>query len=117
MTYDLVALEAEQSINAIMNQFVDRFHINRSDRKHYLTFLTQASFIPELDYDGVRSAVVRVTETLKMIEYNSSGDISEMAKWRRAFEQIGSIMHISRAYPNDAVKRLKKLRETPVKGN
>ena len=115
MNYDLVAVEAEQTINGILYQYIERFCFNRSDRRKALTTLMEASQLPELDYDGIKLTVVRLSDTMRSIEMDSTGDISEMAKWRKAIDQISSIMHISRAYPKDAMKRLKRLRDMPVK--
>ena len=43
-----------------------------------------------------------------------SHDLSKYINRRKKVEQLGSIMHISRAYPDNAMKRLKALKPQKV---
>jgi len=57
------------------------------------------------------SAVYKTTSIMRGIEQELvSYDLSKYIKRRKTVEQINSIMHISRAYPDNAIKRLKELR-------
>ena len=73
--------------------------------------LVHASFIDEPDYTSVIRAARRTVSVLEDFENEVvTSDLSEQRNWRRKIEQIISIMHISRTYPQDAIKRLKRLR-------
>lgn len=78
--------------------------------------LVHASFIEEPDYTSVIRAVRRTVSVLEDFENEVvTGDLSEQREWRRKIEQIASIMHVSRTYPENAIKRLKRLRPVTEK--
>ena len=78
--------------------------------------MIEASGVDEPDYDKVVLAVNRTVSIMRDIEQDLvSHDLGKYIGRRKTVEQIKSIMHISRAYPDNAIKRLKELRSKVTK--
>ena len=77
--------------------------------------LIRASHAEETDYQSVMSAINKTVGVMRDIEQDLiSHDLGKYIDRRRKVEQLGSIMHISRAYPDSALKRLKDMRPKKV---
>ena len=120
ITPQFVGMEALITLNSLVSEYLDEFNM-RPKPKEPGIFLTdiefaanaliRASHSDETDYYSVMSAVNKTAGAMRDIEQNLiSHDLSKYIGRRKTVEQLGSIMHISRAYPADALKRLKRLR-------
>jgi hypothetical protein len=120
MNQDFVNMAAAVTLNDIVNEYISEFGMIPKNKKEddkltesekEANFLIKASWLDDLTYDTILAACNRTIEVMKNIEYDLiSGDLYEHKERRRKVEQILSIMHIGRAYPESAVKRLKGLR-------
>ena len=120
MNQDFVNMAAAVTLNDIVTEYISEFGMIPKNKKEddKLTesekeenFLIKASWLDDLTYDTILAACNKTIEVMKNIEYDLiSGDLYEHKERRRKVEQILSIMHIGRAYPESAVKRLKGLR-------
>jgi hypothetical protein len=117
---DAVNIEAVQTLNAIISEYLQEFDLSphpkspglpQTPRQKAVENMIAASVIDELNYDTVRSAVNKVVYIMRSIEQDMiSSDLSKYFNRRKNVEQIGSILHIGRAYPDKAIKRLRDLR-------
>jgi len=71
--------------------------------------LIRASQIEDESREGIVEAVDETLHVMKMIKENSTGDANEHSLRMKKVAEIKSIMHISAAFPDKAVKRLKEL--------
>lgn len=120
MKQELVYMEASITLNDLVAEYIAEFGMRPKNKKEddkltesekQANFLVNASGVDELSYENVLSACNRTINVMKDIEYDLiSGDLGEHKDRRRKVEQILSIMHIGRAYPDSAIKRLKGLR-------
>jgi hypothetical protein len=120
MNQDFVNMAAAVTLNDIVTEYISEFGMIPKNKKEddkltesekEANFLIKASWLDDLTYDTILAACNRTIEVMKNIEYDLiSGDLYEHKERRRKVEQILSIMHIGRAYPESAVKRLKGLR-------
>jgi len=120
MKQELVYMEASITLNDLLSEYIAEFGMRPKNKREddkltesekQANFLVNASGIDELSYENVLSACNRTINVMKDIEYDLiSGDLGEHKDRRRKVEQILSIMHIGRAYPDSAIKRLKGLR-------
>jgi hypothetical protein len=120
MNQDFVNMAAAVTLNDIVTEYISEFGMIPKNKKEddkltesekEANFLIKASWLDDLTYDTILAACNKTIEVMKNIEYDLiSGDLYEHKERRRKVEQILSIMHIGRAYPESAVKRLKGLR-------
>ena len=120
MKQELVYMEASITLNDLVAEYIAEFGMRPKNKREddkltesekEANFLVNASGVDELSYENVLSACNRTINVMKNIEYDLiSGDLGEHKDRRRKVEQILSIMHIGRAYPDSAIKRLKGLR-------
>jgi len=120
MNNDLVNVEALVTLNALVMEYLGEFNMNLRPKEPGQSLtrmeiagqkLISASGSDETDYASIMSAVNKTVGIMRDIEQDLiSHDLSKYIDRRKTVEQIGSIMHISRAYPDKAVKRLKNLR-------
>lgn len=116
----LVNVEAITTLNNIINEYIAEFHmmphkkeigIPRTTKERKAEQMMAASYIDELDYDTVRDAVNKTVSVMREVEYEiATSDLSQYKDRRKKAEEILSILHIGRAYPDKAIKRLKGLR-------
>lgn len=71
--------------------------------------IMRASMIHEEDLDSVSDAVDRVLHVMRGIEEMGTGDAEGHRIRQLKMAEIGSIVHIARAFPDKAIKRLKEL--------
>jgi len=117
---DAVSIEAMQTLNALINEYIHEFRLTthpnvpglpQTPRQKATENMIIASGVEELNYDTVRDAVNKVVYIMRSIEQDIvSSDLSKYFDRRRTVEQLKSILHIGRAYPDKAIKRLKDLR-------
>lgn len=119
----LVGAEALVTLNALVRRYVKEFNFKPkpedkevpSDMEKAYDNLVKASWSDETDYNSVRQAVLKTVSVLRDIENNLvSHNLPDYIKSRRNIEQINSILHIGRVYPDNAIKRLKALRPKTV---
>ena len=119
----MVGAEALVTLNTLVRCYVKEFNLKPkpedrevpSDMEKAYDNLVKASQSDETDYNSVRQAVLKTVSVLRDIENNLvSHNLPDYIKSRRNIEQINSILHIGRVYPNNAIKRLKALRPTTV---
>ena len=95
--------------NEINDNTLEKRERIKTKREKGIELLINASTVNEETIDGVSLAVLSTIEAMRKLEHDSSGDITERKEFRRLIEQIKSIMHIGKAYPDDAMKRLSRL--------
>jgi len=115
----LVGLEAVLVLNDLVMAYLDEFNmrpkpkevgIPQTRAEKAAENLIKASYAEETDYSSVMLTVGRTVSIMRDIEQDLiSHDLSKYIDRRKKVEQIGSIMNISRAYPDNAIKRLKLL--------
>ena len=124
MNQETVCLEAIFTLNALVEEYLNEFNMRPKpkDAGIYQTkaekageALLNASLADELTNTTVTTAIRRTVGVMRDIEQDLiSHDLSKYIERRKRVEQLGSIMHISRAYPESAVKRLKLLKPEKV---
>ena len=120
MKTQLVGLEAIMTLNDLIMEYLDVFNMHpkfdvpsvyQTQAQRAAQAMIEASGVDEPDYDKVVLAVNRTVSIMRDIEQDLvSHDLGKYIGRRKTVEQIKSIMHISRAYPDNAIKRLKELR-------
>jgi hypothetical protein len=124
MTQALVGVEALTTLNDLVMAYLDEFNmrpkpkevgIPQTRAEKAAENLIRASHAEETDYQSVMSAINKTVGVMRDIEQDLiSHDLGKYIDRRRKVEQLGSIMHISRAYPDSALKRLKEMRPKKV---
>jgi len=124
MTQSLVGVEALTTLNDLVYAYLDEFNmrpkpkdvgIPQTRAEKAAENLIRASHAEETDYQSVMSAINKTVGVMRDIEQDLiSHDLGKYIDRRRKVEQLGSIMHISRAYPDSALKRLKDMRPKKV---
>jgi|GEM_PF-1764661 len=120
MKHEMVGIEAILTLNDLVMDYLNEFNMRPKPKAAGIPLtqaekaaqaMIEASGIDEPEHDKVVSAVYKTTSIMRGIEQELvSYDLSKYIKRRKTVEQINSIMHISRAYPDNAIKRLKELR-------
>jgi hypothetical protein len=83
----------------------------REKRNPHLEALIAVSAIEDGDLANLEKTIKRTADWLKSYEHNYVfNNQSSINKIRKAVEQMNSIYHISRAYPDNAIKRTVQLR-------
>jgi len=124
ISQQLVGVEAIVVLNDLVMAYLDEFNMRPKPKeigipqtraeKAAENFI-KASYAEETDYQSVTSTINRTVGVMRDIEQDLiSHDLSKYIDRRRKVEQLGSIMHISRAYPDSALKRLKALKPQKV---
>ena len=116
----MVGIEAILTLNDLVMEYLNEFNMRPKPKAPGVPLtqtekaaqaMIEASDIDEPEHDKVVSSVYKTVAIMRGIEQELvSYDLSKYIKRRKTVEQINSIMHISRAYPDNAIKRLKELR-------
>jgi hypothetical protein len=124
MNQETVCLEAIFTLNALVEEYLNEFNmrlkpkevgIPQTKAEKAAEAMLNASSADELTNTTVITAIRRTVGVMRDIEQDLiSHDLSKYIERRRRVEQLGSIMHISSAYPESAVKRLKLLKPEKV---
>jgi len=119
MKHEIVYLECVITLNGIVARYIEDFSmrpVKKNDDKRLTEsekmadLLVSASHVEDINYDNVVSACNKTIGIMKDIEYELiSGDLGEHKERRHLVEQLLSILHIGRAYPDNAIKRAKAL--------
>lgn len=121
--HQLIYMEAAITLTDLVDEYISHFGfrkrtktkdgvelINRTLEKR-ADNLTNASSIDEWEYQSILDATRRTVDAMRDIEYECSGsDLSAYKNRRKNIEKITSILRIGRTYHDDALKRLKKIR-------
>jgi hypothetical protein len=84
---------------------------NRPAKNPHLEALLAVSAIEDGDLANLERTIKRTADWLKSYEHNYVfNNQSSINKIRKAVEQMNSIYHISKAYPDNAIKRTVQLR-------
>jgi hypothetical protein len=119
----MIGTEALITLNALVMDYLSEFNMRPkpedkdtpSESEKAYDALVKASQSDESDYDSVRNAVSKTVYIMRDIENNLiSHNLANYIERRRAIEQINSILHIGRAYPQQAISRVKALRPKHV---
>ena len=120
MKHEMVGIEAILTLNDLVTEYLNEFNMRPKPKAPGVPLtqtekaaqaMIEASDIDEPEHDKVVSSVYKTVAIMRGIEQELvSYDLSKYIKRRKTVEQINSIMHISRAYPDNAIKRLKELR-------
>ena len=120
MKHEMVGIEAILTLNDLVMEYLNEFNMRPKPKAPGVPLtqtekaaqaMIEASDIDEPEHDKVVSSVYKTVAIMRGIEQELvSYDLSKYIKRRKTVEQINSIMHISRAYPDNAIKRLKELR-------
>lgn len=124
MKQELVGVEAVLVLNDLVMAYLDEFNmrpkpkevgIPQTRAEKAAENLIKASHAEETDYGSVVSVINKTASVMRDIEQDLiSHDLGKYIDRRRKVEQLNSIMHISRAYPDNAMKRLKALKPQKV---
>ena len=120
MNQETVCLEAIFTLNALVEEYLNEFNmrpkpkdvgIPQTKAEKAAEAMLNASSADDLTNATVTTAIRRTVGVMRDIEQDLiSHDLSKYIERRKKVEQLGSIMHIGRAYPESAVKRLKLLK-------
>ena len=120
MKHEMVGIEAILTLNDLVMEYLNEFNMRPKPKAPGVPLtqaekaaqaMIEASDIDEPEHDKVVSSVYKTVAIMRGIEQELvSYDLSKYIKRRKTVEQINSIMHISRAYPDNAINRLKELR-------
>ena len=101
-----VFMHAAIVMDKLIKDYLD-FVITRRD---YVTQrLMEASHIKEDTYEAVCEAVDSVLFIMRELEQGGLGDMTGHRLRQHRMAELKSIMHIARAFPDKALKRLKEL--------
>jgi hypothetical protein len=124
MNQETVCLEAIFTLNALVEEYLNEFNmrpkpkdvgIPQTKAEKAAEAMLNASSADDLTNATVTTAIRRTVGVMRDIEQDLiSHDLSKYIERRKKVEQLGSIMHIGRAYPESAVKRLKLLKPEKV---
>jgi len=124
MKQALIGVEALTTLNDLVMAYLDEFNmrpkpkdvgIPQTRAEKAAENLIKSSYAEETDYQSVMSAINKTVGVMRDIEQDLiSHDLGKYIDRRKKVEQLGSIMHISRAYPDNALKRLKDIRPKKV---
>ena len=124
MKQELVGVEAVVVLNDLVMAYLDEFNmrpkpkevgIPQTRAEKAAENLIKASHAEETDYGSVVSVINKTASVMRDIEQDLiSHDLGKYIDRRRKVEQLNSIMHISRSYPDNAMKRLKALKPQKV---
>lgn len=124
MKHEIVYLECVVTLNEIVARYIKEFNMRpvkkNGDKKiieseKMADLLVSASHVEDINYDNVVSACNKTIGIMKDIEYELiNGDLGEHKDQRRLVEQLLSILHIGRSYPDNAIKRAKALMQKTV---
>jgi hypothetical protein len=78
-------------------------------RDRDVDYLLKCSEVEEPTFEDLRYSIFLTLEAMKKFEYEKTYGITNMKIVRRKVEEIKSIISISAAYPESAVKRLKNI--------
>jgi len=84
--------------------------ISENDHKRLL----EAAHSQEENFADLPMVIKRVSFVMKDIYYDMTGDTTKLADIRRKVDELGSILHIGRSYPQDALRRAKKIKSLYV---
>ena len=120
----MVGVEAVVVLNDLVIAYLDEFNmrpkpkevgIPQTRAEKAAENLIKASHAEETDYGSVVSVINKTASVMRDIEQDLiSHDLGKYIDRRRKVEQLNSIMHISRSYPDNAMKRLKALKPQKV---
>jgi anion-transporting ArsA/GET3 family ATPase len=124
MNQETVCLEAIFTLNALVEEYLNEFNMRPKPKDVGIPLtkaekaaeaMLNASSADDLTNATVTTAIRRTVGVMRDIEQDLiSHDLSKYIERRKKVEQLGSIMHIGRAYPESAVKRLKLLKPEKV---
>ena len=85
-------------------------------REKQRAFFIKISSTPDDDVMQLPEAIRRVAKWLRAYDLDSAGmDVEKIHSVIKAVEQLGSIFHIGRTFPDNAIKRATSLIPPPVK--
>jgi hypothetical protein len=108
--YQSVCFEVVLALDALIEAFV-HFLPNRYkdyEKLKYDQLFLAASSNTE-NFEDIFDVVRNVSSAMKNIYYDLTGEITTFSEIYRKTMELGSILHIGRSYPNDALKRAKKI--------
>jgi hypothetical protein len=94
------------ALDKLVKDFLD-FVVTK--RPYVTDQIMRASRLDEEDYDSVSDAADRVLHVMRSVEEMGTGDAEGHRVRQMRMAEIASIMHIARAFPDKAVKRLQGL--------
>ena len=63
------------------------------------------------DFSDAKIIVSKLSSVMDYITYYMTTDTTDFVTVHKKVKELNSILHIGRSYPNDAIKRAKKIRE------
>jgi len=116
----IVLMEATITLQELVNEYINEFGLGPrprmvgvppSNAEKQGDILMSVSIVDDMDRDSVVRACIKTVSAMNDFENEFViSDLSSRRDRRRKIEQIKSILHISRTYPENAIKRLKGLR-------
>lgn len=102
-----VFMYASLTLTEQMKEYIE--FLSTRKQMDFGEMLIESSYIPEETYDAVIRAVDDCLSVMSVIEQDTTGDTQGHRLRMKLVSEIKSIMHIARAFPDKAIKRLKEL--------
>lgn len=117
----LMAITVERALSLyvqyVLNELIPPRNFDDGGiREKKRAFFLKISATPDDDLMQLPEAIRRVVKWLKAYDLDSAGmEVDKIHEITKAVEQLGSIFHIGRTFPDNAIKRAKSLMPPPVK--
>ena len=117
----LMAITVERALSLyvqyVLNELIPPRNFDDGGiREKKRSFFIKISSTPDDDLMQLPEAIRRVVKWLKAYDLDSAGmEVDKIHEITKAVEQLGSIFHIGRMFPDNAIKRAKSLMPPPVK--
>lgn len=64
------------------------------------------------DFEDLPTIIKRVSSVMQDICFDFTGDVSTLSSIRKKVDELNSILHIGRSYPDSAMRRLKVIKSS-----
>jgi len=105
--HQLTQIEVAAALEALVRAFtrLTPNALNEAEQER----LVLASSCDSDDLAGLLPAIQRTARVMKDMAYDCSGDIEDLRSIARKVQELGSVLHIARAYPDQALARAKAI--------
>lgn len=104
--YQSAVFETVLALDSLINAFI-KFLPSYGDK--YADRILEAARSNSDEWEDLPNVLWRVAIVMNNITYEFSGDVTNLVSVRKKVEELKSILHIARSYPDNAVKRAKKI--------
>lgn len=105
--YQAVCFEAVMALDNLTKAF--KYFLSNAVSERNQNRLSDAAKSEKDNFEDLPDIIKRVSNAMREIIYDQTGDTTNLSSVRKKVDELGSIMHIGRSYPTDAVRRAKTI--------